>query len=64
VKRLSDLCSSALAASQLTIDVAVNQLTGMYRIDRIVIVDRGILEERCGTREHPANNRVFLRRIL
>jgi hypothetical protein len=63
-KTQRDLLPSITTASKLTIDVAVRQLTGMYRIDRIVIVDRGILEERGGSHEHPPCDRVFLRGIL
>jgi hypothetical protein len=59
-KTRHDLLPSTTTASKLTIDVAIRQLTEMYRIDRIVTVDRGILEERGGTREHPACDRVLL----
>jgi hypothetical protein len=63
-KTQRDLLPSTTTASKLTIiDVAVRQLTGMCRIDRIVIVVNGILEERGGTREHPACDRVCLQKI-
>ncbi len=52
-KTQRDLLPSTTTASKLTIDMALRQLTGMYRIDRIVIVDRGILEECGGTHERP-----------
>jgi len=48
-----DLLPSITTASKLTIDVAVRHPARMCRIDRIVIVDRGILEECGGTHEHP-----------
>jgi hypothetical protein len=64
-KTQRDLLPSTTTASKLTIiDVAVRQLTGMCRIDRIVIVDRGNLEESGGTREPPACDHVNLRKIL
>ena len=62
-KTQRDLLLSTTTPSNLTIDVAIRQLTGMYRIDRIVIVDSGILEECGGTHEHPPCDRVYLRRI-